>query len=159
MTWYADLSPCTYFPVQTPLTAIGWLDPAHAYSQGQVDEPTILTLFHLLENPWQPVVLMGRHSCAWCYVSGGPSAITYAPRGPSSVMNLTVSIGCTNLFIPGDGVVYVAPSLILHYIDAHHYLPPAAFLAAVHTCPPMGSSDYLNALRANRRRLLPVDRA
>lgn len=156
MTWYADLSPCTYFPLQTPLTAVGWLDPAHPYPHGQIERPTVIKLFQLLENPWQPVVLMGIHCCGWCYVSGGPATVVYHPSGPESFRG-AVSVGCNNLFVPGDGVVYAAPSLILHYIDAHHYRPPAAFLAAVEACPPMGSQEYLNALRANRRRLLGRD--
>jgi hypothetical protein len=58
-------------------------------------------------------------------------------------------VGCTNLFVPGDGVVYVAPSMIVHYLDAHRYQPPAAFLAAVDACPPMGSAAYHDALRTD----------
>jgi hypothetical protein len=30
-----------------------------------------------------------------------------------------------------SGVTYAAPALILHYVEAHKYLPPAAFVAAV----------------------------
>jgi len=31
----------------------------------------------------------------------------------------------------GDGIIYAAPVLIVHYIEAHGYQPPAAFLAAI----------------------------
>ncbi len=30
-----------------------------------------------------------------------------------------------------DGTNYAAPTLILHYIDEHAYLPPVAFIEAV----------------------------
>jgi hypothetical protein len=30
-----------------------------------------------------------------------------------------------------SGVTYAAPVLILHYVEAHKYLPPAAFVATV----------------------------
>jgi hypothetical protein len=43
--------------------------------------------------------------------------------------------------------VYVAPSLVVHYIDAHQYAPPDAFQHAVTSCPPMRSMDYFKAIR------------
>jgi hypothetical protein len=46
-------------------------------------------------------------------------------------------------------VLYAAPSLILHYIDAHEYAPPEAFCEAVLACPPMGSEAYLQAIIRN----------
>lgn len=58
-------------------------------------------------------------------------------------------MGVFNLFIPGDGVLYVAPSLILHYMDAHGYGPPKEFQASVMSCPPMRSMDYLKAVLKN----------
>jgi hypothetical protein len=32
--------------------------------------------------------------------------------------------------VRGDGVGYAAPQLLLHYVDAHGYLPPPGFCAA-----------------------------
>ena len=45
-----------------------------------------------------------------------------------------------------DGCILVAPSLVLHYIDAHQYLPPAEFISAVLRCPEVGSPEYVRAL-------------
>ena len=56
-------------------------------------------------------------------------------------------MGISKLWLPDDGIVYVAPSLILHYIDAHGYSPPVEFREAVIACPPMRSIDYLKAIR------------
>ena len=38
MTWFADLSPCTYFgePVAGKLRAIGWLSYDHRFAVGPV---------------------------------------------------------------------------------------------------------------------------
>jgi hypothetical protein len=48
-----------------------------------------------------------------------------------------------------DRLLAVAPSLILHSMDAHEYAPPAAFCEAVLACPPMRSMDYLRAILKN----------
>jgi hypothetical protein len=56
-------------------------------------------------------------------------------------------MGITNVFVPGEGVVYVAPSLVLHYMDSHEYALPESFVAAVRACPPMGTAKYLAAIR------------
>jgi hypothetical protein len=45
--------------------------------------------------------------------------------------------------------VYVAPELIIHYIEEHRYLPPPAFCGAVVACPPINSAVYFQALRRN----------
>ncbi len=40
--------------------------------------------------------------------------------------------GNGDLRVPGvDGVVYIAPALITHYIEAHRYQPPQSFIEAV----------------------------
>jgi hypothetical protein len=70
--------------------------------------------------------------------TGGPACVT--------VGGLTVPVGSSNVFVPADGVVYVAPSLALHYIDAHEYLPPEPFQRAVMACPPMRSMEYLRGI-------------
>lgn len=62
---------------------------------------------------------------------------------------LTVRFGANNLFVPGEGCVYVAPSMIVHYVDAHGYDPPVIFWQAVTNCPEMGSKAYRQALILN----------
>src|SRR5262249_47735384 len=58
-----------------------------------------------------------------------------------------VQIGATNPWLPGSDNIYLAPSMILHYICRHRYRPPHSFCNAVLNCPPMGSQTYLEALR------------
>jgi hypothetical protein len=59
------------------------------------------------------------------------------------------STAAASLFIPGKGMIYVAPVSISHYIDAHGYQPPDSFYQAVEQCPRMRSSAYFQALLAN----------
>lgn len=39
--------------------------------------------------------------------------------------------GYGEIVVVGDGVVFLAPSLIAHYVERHDYLPPAEFVEAV----------------------------
>lgn len=48
-----------------------------------------------------------------------------------------------------NGCIYIAPSTVIHYIDAHHYCPPDEFQKAVVNCPEMRSMNYLKAILAN----------
>ena len=82
---------------------------------------------------------MGTHSCDFCRISGGP--------GRFDLDHVTAILGASNLFVPTNDRLFVAPSLILHYIDAHDYSPPPAFCDAVIACPEMRSMDYLKLIR------------
>jgi hypothetical protein len=44
-------------------------------------------------------------------------------------------------------VVYVAPELVVHYIESHGYQPPEEFIAAVMACPPQESAEFFGMLR------------
>ena len=139
MAYYKDLSACDYFGTAKPsLVAIGWLDREHAYAVGEISKGTFDLLFRLLRTPWQSRVFVGRHRCNFCLFSGGPVSFQLG--------DMDVDMGVSNAFIPTNELVYVAPSLILHYIDSHQYCPPDEFLAAVEACPPMGSREYVSKL-------------
>jgi hypothetical protein len=122
------------------LRAVGWLERGHSYPQGEVTERFFERLLQLLVQPWQPATAAGRHTCSLCRFSGGPGHVTF--RG------VTITMGASNVFVPGDGVIYVAPSLVAHYVDSHEYSPPAEFVEAVLRCPPMRSMPYLRAIKA-----------
>jgi hypothetical protein len=107
LTYFPDLSPCTYFGAAdaNKLIAVGWLDEAYPYSQGQVSQDFIGRLFELLAKPWAPVAFLGFHECSWC----GDDDVTSHNRKP-------VAVGVNNLFVPGAGFLYVMPSLVAHYV-------------------------------------------
>jgi len=139
---YDDLSPCDYFRLAdtSRLLAIGWLERGHAFARGDVDREVMRRLVALAKDPWEPFVFLGWHDCDLCPEPEGPATFDFEGQ--------RVAVGTSNLFIPGPRGVFVAPSLVLHTIDAHGYRPPQAFVDAVIACPPMGSAPYLAALRA-----------
>lgn len=134
-----DLSPCEYAP-GVHAFAVGWLAEGRAYTRGEVSREHFRQLAALLVNPWEPVVTAGRHACPFCRFTGGPGSVVSD--------GCVVPVGSRVVFVPSEHRLYVAPSLILHYVDAHAYAPPAEFVAAVASCPPMRSMAYLTQLRA-----------
>jgi hypothetical protein len=143
MAWYADLSHCGYFDGvpgwdTSALRAVGWLSSAEQFAMGQVSEEIFAKLCGLLRNPWGLMDFMGHHACELC-TTHSPRSFVY--RGAS------ILVGNGEVFVPWERCILVAPSLVLHYIDAHQYLPPTEFLSAVLRCPEMGSREYLQALR------------
>jgi hypothetical protein len=79
----------------------------------------------------------------------GPRAEAYYRRHRIERDGFVVNFGAKNLYIPGEACIYVAPSMIAHYVDVHGYEPPAAFWEAVMKCPEMGSDSYRQALIAS----------
>lgn len=127
------------------LLAVGWLEPDAPHEKGKTDAAFFARLIDFLEEPWQPFAAAGRHPCGFCRLTGGPTSVSVEPeRGPG----LSVDVGIANLFVPGRDVLYMAPSLIVHFIDAHEYKPPYEFVEAVMACPEMRSAAYLRAIHA-----------
>ncbi|MEO0601543.1 MAG: hypothetical protein AAF211_08910 [Myxococcota bacterium] len=143
MAWFEDGGPIDYFRLQSEehLVAMGWLEPDHDFVRGSVTPVDLASICGLLVDPWWPdFVFCGSHDCGFCAAPDGPSHVTCS--------GVRVGIGWTNLFVPSidEHCVYVAPSMIVHYIDAHGYQPSSGFLEAVRRCPPMGSEAHLAAL-------------
>jgi hypothetical protein len=131
--WYADLSPWGDVGNESQASrfrAVGWLERGKPFVTGPVDTAVYEQLVEMLKDPWRPYISMGFHRCDVCLYNGDQS-------------------GKRDLFVPGDGVIYVAPELITHYMNAHWYQPPDEFCLAVLACPPMRSMPYLKALMAN----------
>jgi hypothetical protein len=148
VAFFEDLSPCDDFGEEcsAQLVAVGWLERRQAYARGEVDDTFVEKLIRLLVDPWEPFVAAGGHHCEFCRLTGGPASLVYE--------GMTVTLGAANLFVPADGFLYVAPSLIAHYIDAHEYAPPPEFREAVRSCPSTRSMEYRRAILANGGRPL-----
>ena len=54
--------------------------------------------------------------------------------GPCS--SCVLAVGVKNLLVPFRSVIYAAPSLIIHYVEAHGYQPPEAFVVALRALDP-----------------------
>lgn len=118
---------------------MGYLARGHPFPRGKGLENFFDRLVALVEQPlgcWS-----GYHTCdlGWCRLT--------RPREPMLYKGRLIGLGSTDIFVPGDEVVYAAPSLILHYIRDHKYLPPPCFVQAVLKCPEPRSSEYAAAIK------------
>lgn len=129
--YFPDLSNECQVDKGPHVRAIGWLSSTHDFPKGEVPAYFFEKLRAHLQNPWQPVVTWGRYRCNLC---------------PAHISDDLIS-GSRNLWVPGDAFVYVAPELILHYIEVHLYKPPDEFINAVLNSPEPNSSAFLEAMQ------------
>jgi hypothetical protein len=130
MTYFPDLTPYTYLPDTVPpgveLSNIGWLDAAHPFPQGSTSPEFIKKLTELCAHH-QTAQARGWHSCNLTHPEG-------APPYPFTVVvgEETIRLGSAEIRVPASGNRwFTAPTLILHYVLDHAYLPPAEFVEAV----------------------------
>ncbi|MFI5729649.1 DUF6188 family protein [Kribbella sp. NPDC051587] len=121
MTYYRDLSPYEYGESDRPMVNVGWLGRGREFPTGPVAPTVVAGLARLAVD--ERNVYRGWHECEFC---DAESPIEFP--GPEG----SLLLGHAEVHITGpDGVVYAAPTLILHYIEAHEYRPPTEFLSAV----------------------------
>lgn len=142
MTHFPDLQRCTYFGAKyRSLVAVGWLDKEHPFATGAIEQAAHERLKQFLVDHWEPFAAAGFHECNLC-----PRNTRLAPF---VVNGKRYALGSDNFFVPTATEVFVAPSLLLHYIEAHGYCPPMAFQDAVLACPPMRSPYYMQLVTAH----------
>lgn len=118
-----------------PLIAVGWLEHPQSFTTGNVTSSVISKLKGMVEQTrlaYSQYTFRGGKSCSFCLFAG------LSDPGPIWSQE--------NIFVPGTGVVYVAPGGIVHYVEAHSYLPPREFVEAVLRCPDCRSNEYRTAL-------------
>jgi hypothetical protein len=139
MTSFADLTFFRYteskwafangFPYV--LLNVGWLGDAVPKPHRKLEESEIKSILYNLSQYMMFSVNLyrGTHSCEICGFS--------PDRGEKSGMNRG---GNGELFIPGrNNLVYVAPTMIYHYVEHDGYVPPEEFIDAVRNIATMGS--------------------
>ena len=127
MAYFPDLSPYTYRPNRSPALNVGWLDPGRSYPQGQVRMEFVQRLRELCVT--QPVnQTRGFHQCGFCAASGQGNDII------AQWQDCVRKMGSAEIWVVSPtGVTFAAPDLILYYVEAHQYLPPADLIATVIT--------------------------
>ena len=126
--FFADLTPYEYgyeLPRSNVLN-VGWLARGHVFAVGPVPETFVSALRRLAKSPEN--LYRGYHACEFCPVP--PLVVDSAGR---RVINPPGdSMGNGEIRVTGsNGIVYVAPVLVAHYVEVHNYLPPAEFIQAV----------------------------
>jgi hypothetical protein len=122
--------------------AVGYLARGHSFPKGKVSEAFFHRLVALAKEPLS--FSCGYHTCdvGWCSLSLGGEHPKFRYEGD------VISVGSTDILVPDNEVVYEVPSLILHYIRHHKYVPPACFVQAVLECPDPGSPKYIAAIKS-----------
>jgi hypothetical protein len=128
--YFPDLTPYAYGRAepQTNVLNVGWLSADHAFPTGDADDRLVDALRQLTKSPLN--LFRGVHLCEFCpdqRTPGGRQLMGTAGNGEIRVAG-------------AGGVIYVAPVLVLHYVVAHGYRPPQAFVDAAISAakPPTG---------------------
>ena len=126
MTYYADLSPYTFFAPEDGVVNVGWLDPSHEFAEGTLDAEIVERLRQLARYS-RAKQTRGFHRCGFC-----PGTAEH----PSVLADgKLILLGSAEIRVTAADVTYAAPDLVLHYIERHRYSPPAAFIEAVSLGP------------------------
>ncbi len=129
MAHFPDLSPYSYDhrkELDPNVLNVGWLSGDSDFVRGKVPEAFTSALFHLAESPIN--LYRGSHSCELC----ADPVIWKAEGARFSLTRIPGSGGNGEIHVPGlDGITYVAPALIAHYVKVHQYLPPQEFIDTV----------------------------
>ncbi len=145
--YFEDLTPYGYCfrepPFLDDVLNIGWLDLSHAYTKGKSDPGFLSKLWAVIAqtNPIVDVHVNRMRSVRPCDLCGG--TVRYYFGKPDL-------LGMSEIWIPAGNLWYAAPSMVVHYVETHEYLPPERFVIAVQK---MSVSEPYNAQDAYDRRM------
>ena len=105
---------------------VGWIDSSHAYNTGQVAEAVLGKLWTMIRTRSSTLdlhvnTIRGVHPCT---ISSEDVRTTDATGKPTF-------LGMSEIWVPHGSRWYAAPSLVVHFIEDHGYLPPVEFLNAI----------------------------
>ncbi|MCK9875496.1 hypothetical protein MXD59_06860 [Frankia sp. Ag45/Mut15] len=112
-------------PPGTPALTVGWLAPEHDFPTALPDDAFLDALFYLCAHR-SIIRTRGFHNCLLPHATR-PAAICVVRRGDEEVRLGSAEIGV----VAAGGELLLAPNLVFHYIEEHHYQPPAIFTEAV----------------------------
>jgi hypothetical protein len=158
--YFEDLSPYCYCmspdyctaPCLNNVLNIGWLDTSHVFSVGDVSPIWLARLKALVAQAYPNVnVEVNRMRCIHpCNLCGNATVCLEDRSGTSHCL------GMSEIWIPGMDKWYAAPSMVVHYIEAHRYLPPEDFVSTVErmsvTTPYNAQDIYLRLMEPVMRR-------
>lgn len=140
MAYFKDLSDYGYDPefVRPRTKAVGWLARGHELPTATPDEDLLDLLWLFCSISVAP--MRGGHPCEFCLAPGTFQVERHGKR---------LLLGAAEIRVFSQkGITYAAPTLIYHYVAAHHYKPPDEFLDALENGPRPGSQQYTDALDA-----------
>src|SRR5260370_27158508 len=134
MTFCRDLSRRTMVAASNYVRAVGWLATGHPYPQGRA-QPAFLRRLKRFAFLWRFSTkelwwgeFRGLHTCEVC--------------GKDKAHG--------NFGVPAGRLLFVAPEMVVHYVQAHRYAPPEEFVTAVLAAPLPGTAEYRAAVEPYR---------
>jgi hypothetical protein len=130
MAWYPDLTNDTMVAHGDHVRAIGWLSADQPFPRGEVSVEFTARLKEFIR-------LANRSSeLLWFPAFGGPHTCELCDNNTDS----------RNFGVPANDRLYVAPGMILHYVEEHNYKPPDEFVAAALASPLPDAPEYATAV-------------
>jgi hypothetical protein len=125
---------------------VGWLEREHDFARGDVPDGFVTALLRCAMRPVR--MYRGLHACDLC-----PTASPVSERVVTMDFDgREVLLGNGEIRVCGpDGGGYTAPTLVVHYVAEHAYLPPLPFIEGVMARASaiyVVSGDQLRRLRA-----------
>lgn len=129
--YFEDLTSYEYVKIPEKSFNVGWLDDKHEFTKG---EPPLGFVEKLEQYKHHTAMLTkGFHMCQFCSDD--------VPKKSYSSNEIRV--------VSSEGKLYASPTMIIHYVKEHNYLPPQEFIDAVMNGPYPGSPEYLTMRNAN----------
>lgn len=128
MAFYRDLTPYEYSRAEPKpnILNVGWLSREQSFPRAAPDSHFVDALRRLAAHPTN--LFRGSHLCEFC----PPPPQILSTGGIPMLDPKPGTTGNGEIRVLGvDGVTFVAPVLILHYVTEHHYSPPQQFVDAV----------------------------
>jgi hypothetical protein len=126
MSFFPDMGCKSMVASGDHVRAVGWLDPDHPYTKGEVPTDFLSRLKEFTARSGQSAEALyfgafwGFHTCEFC----------------------NQAHGINNFGVPSDDLLFVAPEMVVHYIEKHGYRPPSEFIAAVLRSPLPDAEEY-----------------
>jgi len=143
MAYFRDLTPYIYFlnaPMRGTILNVGWLDAGQPFETGELPGPWLDRLWGYCEVCVTPT--RGLHRCPFCEPTSMGLDEYIREHGGKRLLLGSAEIRAFS----SDGRIFAAPNLIFHYVEAHKYRPPEAFVEAVALLP--ASEAYRERLTA-----------
>jgi hypothetical protein len=123
---FEDLTPFIYSGSEPSASFlnVGWLGDGHSFPVADPQPGLVSVLRTLVANPVN--LYRGQHQCEFC-----PSPPPEKRNGMLWSTAPDEILGNGEIHVSDqDGITYVAPVLIRHYVEVHQYSPPTVFVDA-----------------------------
>jgi len=125
--YFADLTPYEFDGGEPSpyVLNVGWLSMQHEFARGPINPEALNAVRRLSGCPEN--LFRGSHLCEFC-----PPPPVIERNGLRFIEPPEGTAGNGEIRVKGaTGKTYVAPVLVVHYIEAHGYSPPNEFVEAV----------------------------